>query len=1161
MKIRMRVLAIFLLSLANLEAHATCDGALPAQGVRDDILIVVNDNSLDSCEVGRYYAEKRGLGQDNIVHVNTPALYWLSWPEFRNLMDQLIVHLQQPSMLKNGAPDAPECTNGTSQHYCQESIDHLSQYSKARYLVLTRGVPTRSPIEGSGLYSPDESTSIDNYLSYWLMRYFPDSNNDGYSDDVTLDFKEREIAFKDGRGMREVDPEHDRELIVGRIDGLDLDSTKALIDRIIDSERNGIYGKHYGAKFGTNAQWRDYSISPNQQVYPGAETWHYQYAIFGEDRQECVDYLDFPVDTSNGIAPQHCAVKFSSSTPGVANSRTPIADDALTYLGQLQGQSSGNGNFNNILNWVRDTTCTVKLCEDAANPAACKAASTDALKEINTACVGVGDGFIGYNHQSFPVSYMTIWPTAWSAPNGGSTNNLSFPEVRDDIGQDDNFSIWFRNNDSIASPLCYATSDFSSPPTHPCVDKRRVGMYQYINFTAQPVNQTTPQQYQLNFWFKAANITEGDNVRVHFRVYESSEDNWVDYHPTTVGTFSTGDTDWTHAQFTLTLDPSKHTATDFLFSRIQLGIITGDYTGELAFDSFSLQEVGAGAELLSNTSFTEGHKQVSTGDHAAMYLSRLNGVGFWGSASHHQSGGNSFMTNPQETLIYFYRGLPLGDAVWWGENNNSGLFYGDPVYSPVAVRFDYINDYDFVAGLVPLSGSAVNGRNTSLVSTTYTIEYCPGDDFYVCDRNANWQPTGISGAGGNEDIAFGDWDASTLEGVYTLRLKVTSDNPSKGRSQSFFDHYTITVFDPSPIADADNDGLSNFDEIYTHGTDPNNPDTDDDTITDGEEINMYGTNPNNPDTDNDTLPDGVEINIFGTNPNNQDTDYDNIPDSIDNCMLSANASQVDTDADGHGNRCDADFDQTCSVDFSDMVLFRINFLGFDPEFDLDGDGTPVDYEDLAIFRDLFFKMPGPSAAGALCMDSDGDGIYDGFDNCSNVINPGQEDADADGHGNLCDGDFNNDCAVNFIDTVTLIAGLEGADPVLDLDSSGTVDSFDQTLFSALFGVLPGPSAAGAQCIDSDGDGIYDGFDNCSNVINPGQEDADADGHGNLCDGDFNNDCAVDFIDMVTLIAGLEGADPVLDLDSSGTVDPFDQQIFRTMFGITPGPSAAGALCP
>ena len=109
--------------------------------------------------------------------------------------------------------------------------------------------------------------------------------------------------------------------------------------------------------------------------------------------------------------------------------------------------------------------------------------------------------------------------------------------------------------------------------------------------------------------------------------------------------------------------------------------------------------------------------------------------------------------------------------------------------------------------------------------------------------------------------------------------------------------------------------------------------------------------------------------------------------------------------------------------------------------------------------------------------------------------------------------------------------------------------------------MPGPSAAGALCMDSDGDGIYDGFDNCSNVINPGQEDADGDGHGNLCDGDFNNDCAVDFIDMVTLIAGLEGADPVLDLDSSGTVDSFDQQIFKTVFGITPGPSAAGALCP
>ncbi|MAD25981.1 MAG: hypothetical protein CMO44_17600, partial [Verrucomicrobiales bacterium] len=47
-----------------------------------------------------------------------------------------------------------------------------------------------------------------------------------------------------------------------------------------------------------------------------------------------------------------------------------------------------------------------------------------------------------------------------------------------------------------------------------------------------------------------------------------------------------------------------------------------------------------------------------------------------------------------------------------------------------------------------------------------------------------------------------------------------------------------------------------------------------------------------------------------------------------------------------------------------------------------------------------------------------------------------------------------------------------------------------------------PSTSGSPpppAIDSDGDGIADADDNCPNKSNPGQEDADADGRGNVCD--------------------------------------------------------------
>lgn len=901
-----------LLTVFTHYAYAACDDALPLQGARDDVLILVNDNSLGSCEVGRYYAEKRGLGQNNIVHLATRPRHLLNFPEFRNLMDQIIKYMQD-NTLEVGAPAAPVCVGDgsfyTSPYYCQASIDHLRQYTKIRYLVTTRGLPSRSRIDNS-TQGWNSSTSIDNYLSYWLMRYF--------TTDVTLRFTEREVAFGDGRGMRIVDPKNDGELIVGRIDGVSLGATKALIDRIIDAENNGIYGKNYGSKFGaytSYARWFDYST--NTYVYGTsargntADSWRYQLGMFGESRPECIDYLNFSRNSVSGKAPQSCIVRFSESPPGQSSSRTPIVDDALIYLGQLHGQSSGGGSFNTVLNWVRNDTCTVKLCEDAADPAACRALSTDVFKEINTECVGVADGFIGYNYQSFPVASMALWPTGYRGANSGGTNGeIVPPEVRSDIGQDDNYSLWFRNTDTVTNPLCYAGTDFSVPPSAACRKGYNLVMYPQVAGVSQAVDTVNPQQYRVNFWFKADNITDITSLRVRLRVYEPTAKNWVDYGTQTVGAVALGNTNWTNVEANFQLDPALHTQADLIFNRFEFYVYASGYVGEIGVDNFSIKELVSNTELITNPTFTEGHKEVSGGDHAAMFLSRLNGVAYWGSLSHHESGGHSFNTNPQETIIYFLRGLPLGDAVWWGETHNSGIFYGDPIYSPVAVRFDYtVNNYDYVAGLVNLSGSTVNGRDTLLVSTTYAIDYCLGNDFFACDQANSWIATGLSGIGGKENMAFGVWDTSALAlGDYTLRLTVTSNNSNKGRLQSLYDYYPVIVYDPA--SDDDGDGLLNGAEIDIYSTDPTNTDTDKDGLTDGDEVNLYGTSPTSTDSDGDTMPDSWEV-ANGTDGTIDDSIVDLDSDGLTN-LEEFNAGTLPTNADTDGDGL-SDGDEVISI--------------------------------------------------------------------------------------------------------------------------------------------------------------------------------------------------------------------------------------------------------
>jgi hypothetical protein len=74
------------------------------------------------------------------------------------------------------------------------------------------------------------------------------------------------------------------------------------------------------------------------------------------------------------------------------------------------------------------------------------------------------------------------------------------------------------------------------------------------------------------------------------------------------------------------------------------------------------------------------------------------------------------------------------------------------------------------------------------------------------------------------------------------------------------------------MVDTDGDGLSDWDELNVHGTDPTNWDSDGDRQSDGYELNVLGTNPNNWDTDGDGVPDGIGP-IIPVYPDEQEVGY------------------------------------------------------------------------------------------------------------------------------------------------------------------------------------------------------------------------------------------------------------------------------------------------
>jgi cysteine-rich repeat protein len=143
-------------------------------------------------------------------------------------------------------------------------------------------------------------------------------------------------------------------------------------------------------------------------------------------------------------------------------------------------------------------------------------------------------------------------------------------------------------------------------------------------------------------------------------------------------------------------------------------------------------------------------------------------------------------------------------------------------------------------------------------------------------------------------------------------------------------------------------------------------------------------------------------------------------------------------------------------------------------------------------------------------DTDLDGVVDLEDNCKDVENSDQADADNDGEGDVCDADRDGDDVLDAADNCPLIANPDQ----LDADADGSGDICDD---------------------DDDNDDVADGSDNCPRQANTGQADFDGDGEGDVCDVDDDNDTIVDADDNCPYFANLDQ----VDLDGDGEGDACD----------------------
>ncbi len=327
---------------------------------------------------------------------------------------------------------------------------------------------------------------------------------------------------------------------------------------------------------------------------------------------------------------------------------------------------------------------------------------------------------------------------------------------------------------------------------------------------------------------------------------------------------------------------------------------------------------------------------------------------------------------------------------------------------------------------------------------------------------------------------------------------------------------TADIHDAFPLdntetLDTDGDGIGNASDTDDDGDGVN--DSEDDFPLDGSRFTLTDADndgwPSDEDPDdNDPQNPGTQwTDIDGDGVGDDadaDKDGDGVPNDEDD-LPEDPLDSVDSDGDGVGDQNDTDID-------GDNVLNDQDAFPYDGTESVDNDGDGIgDNSDTDDDNDGIEDLLDANSTNP---DADGDGVYDGADNCPAVANPDQKNTDQDTNGgDLCDSDDDNDSVEDSVDNCPFVSNPDQENS--DGDEKG--NACDR---------------------DDDGDGVVDASDNCPVLENPDQLDLDGDGQGNVCDQDDDNDSLLDSTDNCPLISNVDQR----DMDNDGQGDACDSDM-------------------
>lgn len=728
-------------------------------------LIVYNTNTADAERIATYYADQRGIDDRYLCPISvSPGHYggaldlsWASWWIRQHICEEILGQSQTSCFFIPG--------------------EELAKESPITHMVIIKGIPAR--LIDTTWPSDHEEPSFDYYLAYSIY-----NDNVLADDDGSVPHGPFAGGLPDGEDyqpvnsmnsyIRQASPPLDRMVAYGRIEAINTERTLDLIDRTLAAERRGINGNFLVQGSDTIYDFfADLSSTRDHPMLP----------LFCEPDTYLDDpNIDWPDDrcrtgmTDSGLIPGE--QQLGPEDDGKIQS-IPYAVDTGIYIGQGVPPGGDPGHdafsgFENMINWRykhpddQNPACT-PLCEDFGDPgsiAICRQRSTDFFRQINTNCVGAARGLLGWQLRSFPVQYYGFAPAGWDAPGGGQREKV-MPHILTPSPFGNKYAH-FGVLDAVNDPICL------NPPgtriaIQPCPELIAIDLT-HTSSLNDPIEFSQKKPFKVGFKYRRGEGSPWQNTG-NFQIVTTLRQKDLDGNPsndiTQVHTLhfdvSEPQEEWTSVSQTFDATPDVSPVDRIT---VQLKANRNDnIRGFFDIDLVELTEddIPTPTNLISNdvASFElDDLSQTVRGDWASNAIDRLGGIAWWGSSSHHLTGGFAFFPITK-FLGAFYSGHTLGESLSYvGSTAVSGIIYGDPLYRPSGVKI-YLDD-----GIVPLNDpdtgvtffgddprtwqgrilfiNAFHGQQNldpaAPTTSTWAVSKCFEANVASCDFNNAWVP-------------------------------------------------------------------------------------------------------------------------------------------------------------------------------------------------------------------------------------------------------------------------------------------------------------------------------------------------------------------------------------------------------------------------------------